>query len=289
MQKRAPKSAWKNELDDLVRGLCGGFLFGTPLFYTMEVWWIGSAAEPQLMLLALLITFVVVLLLNRTEGFRKTESVDWRNACFDSVEAIAIGLVCAGCMLILLREITFSTQVKEALGKIVYSGIPFALGVTVANQYLSGQADNNSAQKASQAEPPSDNLNETLSDIGVTLIGAIFVAFNIAPTEEVPMLATAIAGPWLIAMIGASLFISYGIVFQANFAHQPQRRRQKGLFQSPLNETVISYLVSLIAAGLMLSFFHQIEMGDPLTVWLPQTLVLGLPASIGGAAGRLVI
>lgn len=282
-KKQKSRSAWNQELDDLIRGACGGFLFGIPLLYTMEVWWIGSGAEPQLMLLALGITFGVVFLLNRTEGFRKTQSVRWPDALFDSVEAIAIGLLSAGLMLILLQQITLSTQLKEAVGKTIYSGIPFALGATVANQYLS------SPENYSRPEEPQDNLNETLSDIGVTLIGAIFIAFNIAPTEEVPMLSSSVSGPWLIAMIGASLLVSYGIVFQASFANQPRRRRQRGLFQNPLSETVISYLISLIAAGLMLGFFEQIEMGDPLAVWLPQTLILGLPASIGGAAGRLVI
>lgn len=282
-KKTKGHSAWKHELNDLVRGACGGFLFGIPLLYTMEMWWIGSAAEPRLLLLALVITFSVVFLLNRTEGFRKTQSVHWTSALFDSIEAIAIGLLCAGLMLIILREITLTTQIQEALGKVVYSGVPFALGVTVANQYL-GSEDGHARR-----EDPKDNLNETISDIGATLIGAIFIAFNIAPTEEVPMLATAISGPWLIVMIGVSLLISYSIVFQASFANQPKRRRQRGLFQTPLNETVVSYLIALIAAGLMLGFFKQIEIGDPLAVWLSQTLVLGLPASVGGAAGRLVI
>jgi uncharacterized membrane protein len=39
----------------------------------------------------------------------------------------------------------------------------------------------------------------------------------------------------------------------------------------------------------MLWFFQKLTFSDPWTMWLDHILVLGLPASIGGAAGRLAI
>jgi uncharacterized membrane protein len=51
----------------------------------------------------------------------------------------------------------------------------------------------------------------------------------------------------------------------------------------------MSYLVSLVAAVIMLWFFERLTLSDPWTMWLEQTLVLGLPATIGGAAGRLAL
>ena len=33
---------WKQELQEIISGASGGFLFGIPLLYTMEVWFIGS-------------------------------------------------------------------------------------------------------------------------------------------------------------------------------------------------------------------------------------------------------
>jgi putative integral membrane protein (TIGR02587 family) len=103
------------------------------------------------------------------------------------------------------------------------------------------------------------------------------------------MLDAAIAPPRLLAIIAVSLLISYGIVFQAGFTTQKQRIQQKGIFQRPLSETVMSYLVSLFASAFMLFFFHRLSLDDPWTLWLSRTLVLGLPATIGGAAGRLAI
>ena len=279
------KAAWAHELDDLVRGVCGGFLFGIPLLYTMEVWWIGSSVEPPLMILTLLVTGIVVFLLNRTEGFRKIQSESLLDALIDTVEAIAIGLISAAFMLIILQEITVETQLSETVGKLIFESVPFALGATLANQLLSG--DPTPIKK--NRTPPKNNLHETLTDIGATLIGATIIAFNIAPTDEVPMLAAAVSGPWLIIVIMASLLISYGIVFQAAFANQIKRKQQQGIFQRPLSETVMSYLLSLLAALTMLVFFHQLGPNDPWSTWLSYTILLGLPATIGGAAGRLAV
>jgi putative integral membrane protein (TIGR02587 family) len=277
------KNQWSNELNDIIRGASGGFLFGTPLLYTMEVWWIGSYTKPAEMSIAIATTFIVVFLLTRTEGFRKTKDIRWRDAAIDTVEAIAIGIVCATFVLFLLREITPETPLQETLGKIIFEGLPFALGVALANGFLSGDRYQTSD---SENEP---TINPTVADIGATLIGAMIIAFNIAPTDEIPMLAAAISPPWQLGIIAASLLISYGIVFVAGFTYQAKRQQQQGIFQRPLSETVMAYLVSLAASAFMMFFFHKLSFDDPWSIWLSYTLVLGLPATIGGAAGRLAV
>ena len=293
-KRRKRRHQWANELDNLVRGVCGGFLFGTPLLYTMEVWWIGSFVEPVWMLGAIASSFVVVFLVNRTAGFRKSSGIRLADAAMETVEAIAIGILCTLLLLILLQEITPQVPLDEALGKVIFEAIPFTLGVALANQFLSGgepdasQTDSQPAQKTGQPNQP-DELNGTLSDIGGTLLGAVIVAFSIAPTDEVAMIASAVSAPWLLGFIAISLLISYAVVFQADFANQSKRRQQQGLFQRPLSETIVSYLVSLIAATVMLLFFHRLLLSDPWQLWLTYAVVLGLPATIGGAAGRLAV
>lgn len=298
---------WSEELKDIVRGASGGFLFGVPLLYTMEVWWIGSYTEPPLMLIILAITFVMVFLLNRTDGFRQVSDQPWQ-AVMDSIQALAIGTICVTAVLILLQEITAQTPLDEALGKIVLEGMPFAIGVALAGSIMRGRRDQsqsseqNSSQDSNQSSDRSSNQNTSqgsqnggraphpaLADLGATLIGTIFIAFNIAPTDEVSMLAAATSPLWLLAIVVASLCISYCIVFAAGFTTQDRRLQQQGLFQHPLLETVMAYLLSLCAAAMMLWFFHRLGFDDPWTSWLKQTLILGLPAAVGGAAGRLAV
>lgn len=155
---------WKTELTDLVRGASGGFLFGIPLLYTMEVWWIGSYISPFRMLLALIFTFLIVFLLNQTSGFRRGSEVSSIDALKDAIEALAIGLVCSGATLILLQEITLNTPLQEALGKLIYESVPFTLGVALANQFL-GKDESRSGD-----DEPKRSGNATLSDISATLI-----------------------------------------------------------------------------------------------------------------------
>lgn len=286
-------SQWAEELQDWLRGAAGGFLFGIPLLYTMEVWWIGSYTEPPLMLLVLTITFIIVFLLNRTDGFRQVSPDRPWQALMDSVEALAIGTLCATLILVLLREINPQTPLNEAVGKVVLEGLPFAVGVALARSILSGdrrQADGeaDAGKTAASSDGPS-RYNATLADVGATLVGTIFIASNIAPTDEVEMLSAATSPPWLLAILVASLVISYCIVFVAGFTTQDRRLHQQGTFQHPLVETVMTYLLSLGAATLMLWFFHRLGPSDPWPVWLEETLILGLPSTIGGAAGRLAV
>ncbi|MEH2157678.1 TIGR02587 family membrane protein [Nostoc sp.] len=295
MPTKRQKNVWMSEINDIIRGACGGFLFGIPLLYTMEVWWIGSLAKAQLMMMAIALMFIVVYLLNQIEGFRKRR-YSWLayQTVMDTVEAIAIGLACSTFVLLLLRELTPETSLKESLGKIIFESVPFALGVALANQLL-GDTENSNAEGQtsdgvnSTTKNNGDELHATFTDLGATLIGATVIAFNIAPTDEIPMLAAAASPPWQLAMIATSLLISYGIVFQAGFSDQQKRKEQKGIFQRPSSETLVSYLVSLLAGAFMLWFFQKLTFSDPWTMWLDHTLILGLPATIGGAAGRLAI
>ncbi|MGP1386815.1 MAG: TIGR02587 family membrane protein [Thainema sp.] len=290
------RQEWQFELKDLIRGMSGGFLFGIPLLYTMEAWWIGSSVEPPRMLLSLGIAFVIAFLLNRTDGFRQVRPDNSFYAATDSLEAIAIGTLCTGLILFLLREITLETSLQESLGKIVIEAIPFAIGVALARSILEEGTDDadESDEPDDTEESDSDDgfpiaLNSTLSDIGATLVGGVIIGFSIAPTDEIPLLEVAITPPWLLALVVASLAISYAIVFVAGFTAQTKRQQQRGLFQSPLSETVVSYLVSLITAMLMLLFFKNLGPSDPWTLWLKDSVILGLPTAIGGAAGRLAI
>jgi putative integral membrane protein (TIGR02587 family) len=283
---------WSKELGELVSGASGGFLFGIPLLYTMEVWFIGSHVQPPRLLGILGVTYAIVFLLNRVEGFRNSHREGWLDAAAESVEALAIGIVCAAGMLVVLQEITLKTSFNEALGKIIFESVPFALGVALSRSILSGDRWSSSNSPTAEGEKRFQRQGlwqETLADMSATSIGAMIIAFNIAPTDEVPMLAAAASPPWLLVIIVVSLLVSYGIVFASGFTAQTKRRQQQGLFQRPLSETIFSYLVSLGASVLMLWFFQRLSWSDPWEVWLRYTLILGLPATVGGAAGRLAV
>ena len=278
---------------EIVSGASGGFLFGIPLLYTMEVWFIGSYVKPAILLTILAVTFIIVLLINRIEGFRPQESETILGAIAETIETLAIGIVCATLMLIILQRIDLQTSLTEALGKIIFEGVPFSLGVAFSRSLLSGDAEvdldeRNSSQGQSE-QNKSIVWKNTLEDLLATLIGALFIAFSIAPTDEITALAASASPFWLLLIMAVSLLISYGIVFASEITNYEQRLKQPGIFQSPSSETIMSYLVSLLIGMLMLWFFQKLTISDPWSVWLRYSIILGLPASIGGAAGRLAV
>lgn len=287
---------WQKEINDIIRGAAGGFLFGIPLLYTFEVWQAGSYLQPPLMLCILAVTYCVVLFFNRIEGFRRKKRKTFSDAFFESIEALAIAIVCAALIMILLQRITLQTSLEEALGKIIFESVPFAIGVALSRLILSEDDPSNSSDDQDKNQHSTfkksskkARVNDTLSDLSGTMTGAMIIAFSIAPTDEVTELGVASSPPWLIAIIFASLLISYMIVFVAGFSRQKERRQHQGLFQTPESETIFSYLVSLMASVLMLLFFQKLSFANPWFLWMRYTILLGLPASIGGAAGRLAV
>ena len=280
-------NATGDALGDLVRAAAGGMLFGIPLLYTMEVWWIGSATTPAGMAAVFALTFVPVVLLIHTAGFRRSQDVRWADVLTGAVEAVAIGVVAVAMVLVLLQEITLDTPLSEILGKTVYETTPFALGAAIARHIFSQSRDED--DDATPEATDQDSLRGTVADLGATLIGAVFVGFNIAPTEEIPMLAAASSPASLLAVMAASLLISYAIVFQAGFGDQAKRRQQQGVLQHPFTETVAAYLVALACSAAMLVFFRNLQTGDPWPMLVEHTVLLGLPAAVGGSAGRLAV
>ena len=284
---------WIEELRAILRGAAGSFLFGIPLLYTVEVWAIGSSTSAVRLLAVQAVTFIVVVLLTQIEGFRRSLSIHPLETVLESIEALGIGVVCAALALILLRRITLETPLSEALGKLIFEGVPFSLGVTLARSTL----DRRSSRSRRTTVAPTDStqlssaaigIRGTLVDIDATLIGAIVIAFSIAPTEEIAIVAAGVPPLWLLLIMAASLLISYIIVFASGFTDRSERA-QRGLLLSPLTETLLAYIVVLMASALMLVFFQQLSSGVPWQEWLSNVIVLGLPASVGGAAGRILV
>lgn len=289
------RSPWREEAVALARGASGGLLFGIPLLYTMEIWWLGNHTTALQVLGVLVVGALPIYLLNQTSGFREAHTVRVREAVMDTIETVALALVLVTIVLVLLREITSTTPMQTALAKAVYEALPFGIGIAVANHFLRGARDEGDGDGDQDSQPDDDDadesgdrgLNATLADLGAAAVGAVFVALNIAPTDEIPMLGTAMGRSWTVALVAASLATTYAIVFVAGFSRQDQRRSQVGLFQRPVTETIASYLVALLCAALMLWVFQRHH--GPWALWLQNTVVLGFPAAVGGAAGRLAI
>ena len=216
-------------------------------------------------------------------GFK--QETTFRSSVGQAVDALAVGVVASLTVLLVLNRVAVTDPLDATLGKIVLQTVPLSIGASVANLLLrpgEGREGNDDGGKQSP-------WRAVLNDMGATAAGASFVGMAIAPTEEIPMLAAEMSYAHELALIALSLLLTYAIVFESGFDPQAGGAGNEGPFHRPITETALAYLVALLVAFLILFLFDQIKLGDPLTSVVSQTLVLGLPAAIGGAAGRLVI
>lgn len=276
------QSSWKRELGAFGRAFSGAFLFGVPLLFTMEMWWIGTYADLWKLVVFLLLALSANLGLTYFAGFKQNRTA--LQFIDQAIDAVAVGVVGSFVVLVVLNRISLSDPLDSIVGKIIVQAVPLSIGASLAN-IVFNKGEGRQGEDSALDRPWLSLVN----DIGATAIGGIFIGFSIAPTDEVPMLAAGMSFPHELALVGLTLFIGYLIVFVSGFDPEVHGQQQPGLFQRPLTETTLAYLVSLIVALVALFLFDRIEVRDPLQTVVSQTLVLGMPTMVGGAAGRLAV
>lgn len=278
------RSNGRAELNSLARGIGGGMLFGMPLLFTMEMWWVGEHTGRARTIVFLVAAFLINVGLARLGGFRNARQSP-RADVEQAIEAMAIGVLLSSATLFALGRLNGADSFDAMLGTIAMQVVPLSLGVMVADLVFA--PDNGRAHGT--GGPSRSPRKELLNDVGATFAGAVFIGFAIAPTDEIPMLAVGMSSANVFATLMLSLLAGYTIVFASGFDPSHRSPHPGGLFQNPFSETLLSYVVSLATSAAMLIGFGQIGAGDPLHASLLKILVLAVPASIGGAGGRVVV
>jgi putative integral membrane protein (TIGR02587 family) len=283
------RGSWRDEIHDLLRAASGGFIFAVPLLYTMEMWEIGVTAELWKLLLFLGVAFAINLGLAHSHNGGFKDATDWFATIEQAVDTLAVGLVGGALVLLVLNQIALGDSPEGMLGRVLAEAVPLSIGAAVAAAIFgprgnrSREGDDDSGKKGK----PQSAWKAFLADIGATGLGAIFLAFSIAPTDEVSLLAAELTPQHQIAVVLLSLLLSYMIVFVSGFSSTSAK--QPGPFQLPITETALSYSLSLLISLGALFLFDRVELSDPPGHILALVIVLGLPAAVGGAAGRLVV
>ena len=121
------------------------------------------------------------------------------------------------------------------------------------------------------------------------LAGALYFAFNIAPTDEVPVIALRQASPWIaMLLVLVSMLVLHGFVYGVDFrgGHRVRPGRK------PLGElfglTLPGYAITLLVSAYVLWTFGRLD-GLGFGAMLHVVLVLALPAAVGAAAARLIL
>lgn len=270
-------------LREYARGVAGGLLFSLPLLYTMEVWWAGFVARPLHLLLYFLTGFLLLFGYNRYAGLHQDAS--WLEVAFEAVEEMGLGLLLAAGLLWLLGQIGAGMPFPEVLGKVVVEGVTVAIGVSVGSAQLGGDGkDEEEEQGMSGREAPG-----IAGQLVLAACGAILFASNVAPTEEIVMIAFESSPGKILGLALLSLLLGGIILFSSDFRGSKRLTpdEDRGPFRI-LSRTVVNYAVALLSSAFILWFFGRFD-GMPVSMCAAQTIVLGAAASLGASAGRLLL
>lgn len=283
-QNRKRPASYGRSLREYARGVVGGLLFSLPLLYTMEVWWAGFNSRPLHLILYLGTGFLLLFGYNRYAGLHQDAS--WLEVGFEAVEEMGLGLLVAAGILWLLGQIDGTMPANEILGKIVVEAVTVAIGVSVGSAQLStGDGKNQGmAEKGKGGERPLGLGGQVV----LAVCGAVLFASNVAPTEEVVLIAIE-ATRWKIFGLAVLSFVLGGVIlFYSDFKGTHGVNAPGDGAGTMLLRTSLNYAVALVTSAFILWFFGRFD-GTSLDVAIAQIVSLGVASSIGASAGRVLL
>ena len=292
MRPRKPEaSAWRNELDDALRGLASGFLIGVPVVFTVDSWWLGDQVSPAEAMVYFVFTYLLTFGAVHWIGFRPGRRNVWQSAG-DAMEALALAAATLFFTFGALGQLG-GQPLTTTLGRLAVAAAPVSLGIAVANYLLVRDASQreSSPVAASDDRPPTIPHSSRIAwrELGAAVAGAVFVCMAIVPGDELNDIATEVPVWNLPLVVVMSLLVSYVVVFAADFSGERRRRISTGPMQHPVLETGAAYVTALLVALASLSLFGHVDHKTALLLVLEKMVLLGFPASIGAAAGRIAI
>ena len=274
-QRSIPQS-----LREYGRGIAGGLMFSLPLLYTMEVWWAGFTLHPGRILLYIACTFLLLMLYNRFAGLRRDATL--REVAIDSVEEMGLGLVLAGLILWLTGRLLGTMSAAEIAGKVVMEGMTVAIGVSVGTAQLGGEGGEDGGVAGEERWS-----RGYLPQAAIALCGAVLFAANVAPTEEIAVIAMESPPSMVLCLAGASLLLA-ALVLHFAGVHGADRHVARDTWVLSVRGIVTTYAVALLGAAACLHFFGRFD-GLPWHLMVAQCAVVGVPAVLGASAGRLLL
>lgn len=261
----------------LGRAFGGALIFSLPMLMTMEMWWLGFSVAYWKLALLLLVTIPLLIGLSHYMGFENTFGL--KDDALDSFVALAVGFLAATVTLALFSVIDFEMSAQEIIGKISIQAVPGSIGAMFAQSEFGG-SEKSRREKQRHAG--------YFGELFIMAAGALFLSFNVAPTEEIMLIGHQMS-PWhSIALVLVSLLVMHAFVYSVEFlgsAAIPEGITRRSIF---LRYTVVGYAVVLLMSAYILWSFGRID-GMPPAQAIAVLVVLGFPSAVGAAAARLIL
>jgi len=283
-----PGAGTREFLIGLARAFGGAILFSLPLIMTMEMWQLGYYMDRSRLAIFIIAMAPLLTALDYFSGFRETSS--WVDDAADALTAYGVAFIAATLILFLLGIIGTGTPVHEAAGIIALQAIPAAFGAVLASSQLKGDLteegglDYGLALEEKERRASAGYRGELL----FMAAGAVFLGFNIAPTQESVIIAGSITTWHVLALLATSILLMHAIVYAVEFRGTPLTPKGTPHWQIFLRYTIVGYALSLLISGYILWTFGRAD-GLAFDNFLAETIILAFPSSLGAAAARLLL
>ena len=259
---------------DLGRAFGGALLFSLPLLMTMEMWWFGFILDGVRLTAFLLLSLPLLVGLAYYAGFSARHR-GLGHALLDTFVALAVGFITAAIVLALFGVLEPGAPPRQIAGQIVLQAVAGAMGALLAGRQLS--AGESEVGEEEQAAYP--------GELFLMVAGALFLALNMAPTEEMILIAYRMTAVHVTALVVVSLLVMHAIVYRVGFAGQEESDRPLAAF---VHFTLAGYGLVLLTSLYVLWVFGRTE-GHGLAEIVDAVVVLSFPGAIGAAAARLLV
>ncbi len=259
---------------ELSRAFGGAIIFALPVFMTMEMWELGMHMDRLRLVLLLVINVPVLVFLSHYAGFERT--FEWRADVRDAAIAYGVGILAAAVLLTIFGVIGHDRSLGEVVGKLAVQAVPASLGALLARSTFGG----NSQRR--------EDDESYFGELSLMAVGALFLSFNVAPTEEVVLISYKMT-PWHAAiLIVFSIALMHAFVFASAFRGGSELSPDTPWWSALIRFTVVGYVIALVISAYVLWTFGSLE-GHGVLESAKAILVLAFPAAIGAAAARLIL
>lgn len=262
----------------LGRAFGGALIFAFPLMMTMEMWWLGFYLERLKIALFVLVLLPVLVGLSYYSGFRQTFNL--KEDAIDALVAFAIGMVMSASFLALFGVLKPGMSLDTVLGKIILLAVPASMGAILASKQLGNGGDEGNEEDLQRAS--------YAGELFIMAVGALLLAFNVAPTEEMILISYKMTEWHALALVVVTLMIMHGIVYAVGFSGQEKTPEGATFWRVFSHFTVVGYAVGLLVTLYVLWTFGHLD-GTNLAMKVMLMIVLGFPAGVGAAVSRLVV
>lgn len=267
----------------LARGFAGALLFSIPMLMTMEMWFLGFYMERERLLLLLVLNMPLLLFLSHRIGFERTAT--WRESARDAIAAYGMGVVASALILLLLGVISPDMPPREWVGMVALQAVPASIGALLGRSQLSMQDEEDTDE---EEDAPASRETGYVTELFLMAVGALYLSLNLAPTEEMILLAYKMTVWHALSLLTVSLLLMHGFVYALAFKGSHSLEEGTPVWHAFIRFTLPGYVVALAVSLYSLWTFGRLD--DLATTEAILTIiVLGFPAAIGAAAARLVL